>query len=69
MARNRRPLVQTLEDHRTQLAAALLPSLAGWDKFPEAESTDAETRRSFIQTELRVFADYLALYFQYSAKS
>ncbi|MFL6428700.1 MAG: HAD-IIIC family phosphatase [Acidobacteriaceae bacterium] len=64
MARNRSPLVQTLEDHRTQLAAALLPSLAGWDKFPEAESADAEARRSFVQTELRVFADYLALYFQ-----
>ena len=65
MARNRSPLVQTLEEHRTQLAAALLPSLAGWDKFPEAESTDAETRRSFVETELRVFADYLALYFQH----
>jgi FkbH-like protein len=64
MVRNRSPLVQTLGDHRTQLAAALLPSLAGWDKFPEAESTEAETRRSFIQTELRVFADYLALYFE-----
>ncbi len=63
MARNRPPLVQTLEEHRTQLAAALLPSLTGWDKFPEAESADADARRSFIETELRVFADYLALYF------
>ncbi|MDQ1451953.1 MAG: hypothetical protein QOK38_1819 [Acidobacteriaceae bacterium] len=63
MARNRLPLVQTLEDHRTPLAAALLPSLAGWEKFPEAASTDPETRRSFIATDLRVFADYLALYF------
>jgi FkbH-like protein len=64
MARDRSPLVQTLEDHRTQLAAALLPSLTGWDKFPEAESTNPETRRSFIESELRVFVDYLALYFQ-----
>jgi FkbH-like protein len=64
MARNRLPLVQTLKDHRTQLAAALLPSLAGWDKFPEAQSTDPELRRSFIQTDLRVFIDYVALYFE-----
>jgi FkbH-like protein len=66
MVRNRPPLVQTLKDHRTQLAAALLPSLAGWSKFPEAESADAETRRSFIQTDLRVFIDYLSLYFEHA---
>ncbi|HEY3988176.1 MAG TPA: HAD-IIIC family phosphatase [Acidobacteriaceae bacterium] len=47
-----------------QLAAALLPSLAGWDKFPEAESTDPEARRSFIETDLLVFSDYLSLYFK-----
>ena len=63
MVRHRTNLVQMLQDHRTQLAAALLPSLAGWSKYPEAESPDAETRASFIQTDLLVFLDYLALYF------
>ncbi len=53
-----------LQDHRTQLAAALLASLAGWSKFPEAESTDPETRKSFIETDLLVFIDYLSLYFE-----
>lgn len=57
-------MVQTLRDHRAPLAAALLPSLSGWDKFPEADLADAETRRSFIETELRVFVEYLALYFE-----
>ena len=47
-----------------QLAAALLPSLAGWAKFPEADSSDREARDSFIQNELLVFVDYLALYFE-----
>ena len=64
MVRNRPPLVQTLRDHRVPLAAALLPSLSGWDKFPEADSADAETRGSFIETELRVFIEYLALCFE-----
>jgi FkbH-like protein len=63
MARNRPSLVQTLKDHRMQLAAALLPSLTGWDKFPDADAADAETRRAFVQTDLRVFVDYLSLYF------
>ena len=47
-----------------QLAAALLPSLAGWAKFPEADSTDRAVRSAFTQSELLVFVDYLALYFQ-----
>lgn len=64
MARNRPPLVQTLKDHRMPLATALLPSLSGWDKFPAATSPDAESRRSFVETDLRVFMDYLALYFE-----
>ncbi len=64
MVRNRPPLVQTLRDHRAPLAAALLPSLSGWDKFPEADSAAAEARSSFIETELRVFIEYLALYFE-----
>src|SRR5581483_11122815 len=64
MVRTGPPLVQTLRDHRAPLSAALLPSLSGWDKFPEAESADAEARGSFIETELRVFIEYLALYFE-----
>ena len=66
MARNHSPLVQTLRDHRRPLASALLPSLSGWDKFPEADSADAEARRSFVDTELLVFIEYLALYFERS---
>ena len=61
MARDPSVLVQTLEDHRLQLAAALVPSLAGWDKYPDASSLDWETRHTFIQAELLVFIDYLAL--------
>lgn len=53
-----------LQDHRTQLAAALLSSLAGWSKFPEAESTDPEARKAFIETDLLVFIDYMTLYFE-----
>lgn len=57
-------MVQTLRDHRAPLSAALLPSLSGWDKFPEADTADAGARGSFIETDLRVFIEYLALYFE-----
>ncbi len=57
-------LVRTLKDHRTPLAVHLLPSLAGWSKFPEADSADPAVRSAFVATDLVVFIDYLTLYFE-----
>lgn len=42
----------------------MLPSLAGWSKFPEADSADSSVRSAFVETHLVALVDYLTLYFE-----
>ena len=57
-------LASVLRANRSALGAALLASIAGWDKFAHGFQDDPEAREEFIKQEMFGFVDYLAIYFE-----
>lgn len=57
-------LALALRADRTALGAALMESIAGWDKYAHGFVDDAEARQEFIKQEMVGFVDYLAIYFE-----
>jgi HAD superfamily phosphatase (TIGR01681 family) len=64
MRRIETALARTIRSRRYALGAALMGSIAGWEKFAHGFVDDADARAEFIQQEMLGFVDYLAIYFE-----